>query len=174
MAYSTIRKTTLKKAQCKQEGCPFYPAMGLGGYCSEHADVELKTKIVSKRQQQRRSAAKRSNLKRKLHLVQREVSVPKKALKRQNTISKVSKNMLKELKIYNPLRKQFLKDNPICKCGRNGCKRKSVDVHHMKGRGIYLNAVEFWLPVARVCHNWIGDNPKEAMELGLTISRLNV
>lgn len=167
MAYSTIER---KKCKC---GCQKMPSKNCKGYNYGCLPLDLRKQIGTKHQISIRNMAKRANLKRKVHLVQKNVGLPKSPPKRQKQVSKVSKKMLLELKIYTPLRRQYLKDNPICKCDRNGCKRKSVDVHHKKGRGIWLNAVEFWLPIARVCHNWIGDNPKEAMELGLTISRLN-
>lgn len=83
-----------------------------------------------------------------------------------------------EDRIFAVLKKGFLIDHPICECGRidertgKVCQRKATDVHHKKGRGILLNEVEWFLAVARPCHNWIGDHPKEAMKLGLSLSRL--
>lgn len=96
--------------------------------------------------------------------------------KKAYTIKKKSKKLSVEEKLYLVLRKDFLIDHPVCECGRkdakgNICQRPAVEIHHKKGRGKLLNVVEFWLAVARVCHNWIGDNSKAAMELGLTLKR---
>lgn len=167
-----IFNSTIKDKPCKC-GCQKSPSKNCKGYNYGCLPDDLRKQIGTRHQISRRNMVNRSNLKRKLHLAQKEIGLPKTALKRQKQVPVFSKKRLSELKIYTPLRKQFLKDNPICKCGRNGCKRKAVDVHHKKGRGIWLNVVEFWLPVARVCHSWIEAHPKEAMELGLTISRLN-
>lgn len=88
-------------------------------------------------------------------------------------LPKATKNTTAELKIYSVLEKDFLLDNPVCQCGRNGCERPSSEVHHKKGRGRWLNVVEFFLAVAGICHRWIEDHPKEAKALGLSVSRLN-
>lgn len=92
--------------------------------------------------------------------------------KKKYRIKPVADSSKAELAIYKILEKDFLKDNPICQCNRNGCRRRSTEVHHKKGRGIYLNVVEFFLAVNRICHRWIEDHPKEAKELGLSLSRL--
>lgn len=168
MAYNS----TIKDTPCKC-GCGKMPSKNCKGYHFSCLPEDLKKQIGSKHQISIRNMANRANLKRRAHLAQKEIGLPKSPKKSQKPIPKTSKKRLAELKIYIPLRNQFLKDNPICKCGRNGCKRKAVDVHHKKGRGILLNMVEFWLPVARVCHRWIEENPISAIELGLSISRLN-
>lgn len=175
----TRYKSTLQvRCKCGEENCKLPPTQGYSGFAYSHASEELKEKVKAekgtKHRQSIRKRQNKANLAKKLWLAQKEVGVPKKALKRQSkSISKFSKKMLENLKIYNILRKDYLKDHPICECGRNGCKRKSQDIHHKKGRGVYLNVVEYWLAVARVCHTWITENPKEAMVLGLTGSRLN-
>lgn len=168
--------STIKvKCKCSPE-CELPPTMKYEGYNYSHAPEDVKTRVGTKRQLSNRNRAKRSEITKKAHLAQREVLGAKIALKRQKQkpIPKTSKKMLANLKIYSVLRKDYLKDHPICECGRNGCKRKSQDIHHKKGRGIYLNVIEYWLAVARVCHTWINEHPKEAMFLGLTVSRLKL
>lgn len=168
-----MNNSTIAKKKCKC-GCDKWPTSGYKGYHFSHASEEVKAEVGTKRQQSIRNRAKRSKISRDLHLAQKRVHGLKTPLKSKRTpISKKSKKMIANLKIYNVLRKDYLKDHPICECGRNGCKRKSVDIHHKKGRGIYLNEIKYWLAVARECHTWITEHPKEAMELGLIISRLN-
>jgi len=60
----------------------------------------------------------------------------------------------------------------MCQAKTHVCTLKSTDVHHMKGRGKYLNDTSTWLSVCRTCHEWIENNPKDAKELGYSISRL--
>lgn len=51
------------------------------------------------------------------------------------------------------------------------CGLRCVDVHEIKtrGRGGSIVNRPNLLPTCRPCHNWIGDHPKEAQELGLTV-----
>lgn len=74
-----------------------------------------------------------------------------------------------ELRVYSVLAKDYLLDHPFCECGREGCKRKSDEVHHTKGRGTYLNVVELFKALSKVCHRWAHDNHAEASGLGLFI-----
>ena len=48
---------------------------------------------------------------------------------------------------------------------------RSKDVHHAKGRGKYLLDTTTWLATCRDCHNWVHDNPAEAMERGFMLRR---
>jgi hypothetical protein len=74
--------------------------------------------------------------------------------------------------IYSVLSKDYLRDHPICECGRPECEKKeATEIHHKRGRGRFLNVVEYFLAVSRKCHNWIGDHSKEAMALGLVLRR---
>lgn len=164
--YSIITK---KKCAC---GCGKWPSVGCKGLNISCVPEEERQQFTRHKVSQRRAANLR-NLSTAIHKAQLKVGKPKAALKRQvKPISKFSKKMLEDLKIFRVLKKDYLKDHPICECGRNGCKRKSKDLHHKKGRGIYLNDVRYFLALSRVCHSWVNENPKEAMELGLTVSRL--
>jgi hypothetical protein len=75
---------------------------------------------------------------------------------------------------YAKLRKVFFSDpkNLSCKAQLHGCTYDATDVHHKKGRGIYLIDISTWLAVCRSCHHWIEENPEEAKNLGLSESRL--
>ena len=74
-------------------------------------------------------------------------------------------------RIHAVLKKDFLADHPLCQCGLPGCTKLAVDIHHKKGRGVWLNVVEFFLAVCRSCHNRLGDKDAEARKLGFTVSR---
>lgn len=81
-----------------------------------------------------------------------------------------SEELTEDLKIYEVLSKGYLLDHPICEC----CGRRwSVDIHHKKGRGIFLNVVEFFLAVCRECHDYIEEHPKWARAKGYSLSRLS-
>ena len=80
-----------------------------------------------------------------------------------------------EFTIENPnleaMAEQFNQINITAKL-TNICTTHSTDVHHMKGRiGPLLTDTKFFLAVCRSCHTWIEEHPKEAKELGYSISR---
>ncbi len=78
---------------------------------------------------------------------------------KRTPIRKVSKKLAKDMKAYSVLRKQFLKNNPMCAVYP---KLKATDIHHMAKRGInYLNTAT-WLAVSRDGHRWIHENPSLA------------
>lgn len=64
---------------------------------------------------------------------------------------------------YEALATEFKLKHPIC----GVCHQKPTeDVHHSRGRlGSLLCDQEWWVPVCRVCHDWIGSNPNAAREL---------
>lgn len=74
---------------------------------------------------------------------------------------------------YAVARTKFLMENHRCRaCNRipAGARppRVSCDVHHSRGRlGSLLMDARFWIPVCRICHNWIHANPAAAREAGL-------
>jgi hypothetical protein len=75
---------------------------------------------------------------------------------------------------YSKKRKVFLLANPMCQAHLQGiCTQHSTDVHHKAGRtgDLYLDE-QYWLAACRSCHMWIENNPKEARDLRLSISRL--
>lgn len=85
--------------------------------------------------------------------------------------------MAKKMRIYNVQRDQFLSAR-ACACaelmswkGYPICRKLShaaTDIHHKRGRvGKLLLDMTHWLPVCRLAHNWIHDNPAEAKSKGL-------
>lgn len=167
----TRTNSTIKVKKCKC-GCDKYPTTGFKGYNSSCVPEEERQNFTKRKVSQRKVANLR-NLSTAIHKAQNKVNGLKVPLKRQQKpIAKNSKKRLVELKIYNLLRKDFLKDNIKCLVGVEGCKKKSSDVHHMRGRGIWLNVVEWWLPICRNCHTYITEHSKEAIELGFSVSRL--
>lgn len=86
-------------------------------------------------------------------------------------INKVSKKRSNELAEYTHKRKIFLKDNPRCAVYP---KLMATDVHHKKGRvgSLFLDE-KFWLPVSRLGHKWVEENPEEAINKGFSLLRLS-
>lgn len=94
--------------------------------------------------------------------------------KKQKAIPKFSKKREEENEIYFALREVFLKEHPRCECGRQGCNRKSVEVHHSGGKiGKDFLDVAKWKAMSRTCHVWAETNPIAAKESGASVSRLS-
>lgn len=98
-------------------------------------------------------------------------------------IKKVSAKLAYYLTRYTPIKAEFLKKNRKCVVYP---ERKSVDVHHAKGRS-YLTFEDQWakdndipllldarffIAVSRDGHNWIEANPDAAKEKGWSLNRL--
>lgn len=80
-------------------------------------------------------------------------------------------NTDEELKIYYVLSADYLKDHPMCEC----CKKAfATEIHHKKGRGIWLNIVKYFLAVCRLCHDKIEEHPDWAKQNNYSLSRLNL
>lgn len=86
-----------------------------------------------------------------------------------------SQKRSKEERLYTAKRIIFLSEKPMCEaCIPGICTHNSTDVHHKKGRiGELLLNILYWLSVCRACHDWIETHPKEAVELGFSIKRIN-
>lgn len=73
------------------------------------------------------------------------------------------------------LKKQFLKDNPLCVVALAILKKKipSEDHHHTRGKCFprLRLAVEFWRAVSRWGHDWIERNKDEARKHGWLCQR---
>jgi hypothetical protein len=95
-----------------------------------------------------------------------QVSKPKKS----TGIKARSSKKEEQDKVYNDLRKVFLKENPRCAVFPS---KLSTDVHHKKGRlgNNYLD-VSTWLAVSRDAHRKIEDNPEWAYKMGYSELRL--
>jgi hypothetical protein len=90
---------------------------------------------------------------------------------KKRAISKRSKKMADQMKVYNQRRRKFLIANPVCAVLI--CDNWSTDVHHKMGRGKYLLDETTWMPVCRTCHAQIENNPEWAKSMGYSLSRLS-
>lgn len=99
-------------------------------------------------------------------------------LLRRTRLSPMSPRRKHELHKYAMLRKDFLKQNPVCEAGPvivlNGgpdcCTKKALHVHHSHKRGKRLNWVETWIPCCPACHQFIEDHKGFAREAGLLVN----
>lgn len=83
-----------------------------------------------------------------------------------------SEKMQDEMEKYKPAMIKFLKDNPKCQAGLEGCKKVSECVHHKAGRvGEKLHDQKDWLAVCLPCHATIHVNDLMAKEKKLSKSR---
>lgn len=100
--------------------------------------------------------------------------VPKKKYKlaysTNKAISPVSDKQKKKLAEYRIVRDAYIKDHPFCE----RCGTMATDLHHKRGRGEYLCAVEFFMAVCRSCHSRIETEPHWAKEQGYSLPRLEV
>lgn len=94
---------------------------------------------------------------------------PKKEIKKRGFIGKLSKKMKVDLAEYTKLRRQFLKENPMCAVYAD---KKATTIHHKKGRGKYLLDMKTWLAVSMEAHIKIEENPAWAKKMGYSKSRL--
>ena len=90
----------------------------------------------------------------------------KKGEPKRSPIRSKSKKLTKEERLYNRMRIPWLEKRPVCEARYEGCTHRSTDVHHIKGRGIWLLIKEWWLAVCRNCHEHIHKHPKQAREDG--------
>lgn len=98
---------------------------------------------------------------------------PKPTAKRKALPSRSQKRVKEEAE-YSKERKVFLLANPMCQAHLTGiCTQHATDVHHKAGRSgdLYLNK-EYWFAACRACHMWIETHPKEARELGFSVSKI--
>jgi len=95
------------------------------------------------------------------------------AQSRKQPIAPRSTKRAKQEREYLKLRKNFLYYHPLCQARIPSiCKTHATDVHHKQGRiGQLLTDESKFLAVCRQCHDWIETHPKEAKQLGYSISR---
>lgn len=87
-------------------------------------------------------------------------------------MNKVSEHLQEELNLYNQIRPEFLARFPKCQASLRHCQYFANQVHHKRGRGLYLLDLHTWLAVCPSCHRWIEMNPVLAKEFGLSLDRL--
>jgi AMMECR1 domain-containing protein len=80
----------------------------------------------------------------------------------------ISTKMKVTMDEYSKKRTAFLALHRTCEAKLVGCTGASTEVHHKAGRGKNHNRMSTWLAVCRSCHEWITENSKEAIELGLS------
>ena len=111
-------------------------------------------------------------LKDKLEVFQKNLHYPR--ITAQSRPKNVSDKQAVLLRAYHGLRKLFFSkpEHQFCKARLLECTVNATDIHHTKGRGPWLMAMETWLPVCRTCHTYIENNPEEARVLGFSKSRV--
>lgn len=95
----------------------------------------------------------------------------KDTVKIQQPIAAMGDNRKELEKEYKPLRKEFLRQNPMC--AEPGCKQPATDIHHMAGKiGLKLIDVDDFIQFCRKHHSYYEVRPNEAKEKGFSKSRL--
>ena len=81
----------------------------------------------------------------------------------------------KQEREYMKIRAKFLEENPYCQAEWMCCGLLATEIHHKKGKiNDLLTDVRYFLAVCRICHQHIELHPKEAKELGFSLSRLEI
>lgn len=76
-------------------------------------------------------------------------------------------------RVYNARVKVWKVENPLCMARLDGCMRITTDCHHIEPRTEKnLLIEENWMPVCPPCHRRITDDSNNAIEKGLSKSRL--
>lgn len=101
----------------------------------------------------------------------RKAAAPKAKPARKARISKQSDPERHNL--YMAVRTLYLVQFPNCAiCEANGIEKKAEDLHHRKGKqGDLLFDPRFFIGLCRVHHEWVHENPVDAIEHGWSLSR---
>ena len=90
--------------------------------------------------------------------------------KRPRRLSKKREIQVKEY--HDQVKPAYLAAHPVCEV--EGCGRKSVEVHHKKGKiGNLINDTRFFLATCRPDHEFIEEHPIWAKEKGYSLNRLS-
>ena len=90
-------------------------------------------------------------------------SSPIKRSATRRAIKPVSDKRAEALKTYAKLKLEWMEGRSCDRCGKRG----KLDLHHSRGRiGSLLIEQRFWKSLCRPCHNFVGDNPKQARAEG--------
>lgn len=84
-------------------------------------------------------------------------------------IPRVSAKRAKKDAEYSKLRQRYLTENPLCMVRVSECMYNATDIHHTfagSNRDAFYLVQSTWIPVCRVCHNHIHNNPAEARTMG--------
>lgn len=92
-----------------------------------------------------------------------------KVKKARQKIKQVSSKRARENQAYTVLKRMYMEQHPDCeKCGS-----VATDLHHKALRGKYFLDSTTYASLCRPCHDWVHNNPKQAMEDGWLIKRNN-
>lgn len=89
-------------------------------------------------------------------------------------IAPFSAKQLQELKLYRIERDEYLHENPVCMAKIPGiCRRSPTELHHAKGRGIYLRIQLYWRAFCHDCHMHVQEKMPmdQAVEKGFMVYR---
>src|SRR5687767_5810108 len=98
---------------------------------------------------------------------------PEKETKPIAPVSKKRAAINKDL--YGPASKRFVKANPICQLGMEGCKGKSECVHHTKGKDSteMLLDEQWWKASCYHCNTMVEILDADARSKDLKLSKFN-
>lgn len=71
---------------------------------------------------------------------------------KRKSIAKFSEKKADKLKPYAVLRRNYLKENPVCEMFLPGCDGESVEIHHKSLSELDYLEVSTWMAVCRNCH----------------------
>lgn len=91
--------------------------------------------------------------------------------KKQKRLPFKSAKRIEEDKLYIPIATKFKNENPLCKINSPVCTKFTQGVHHPKGRGIYLLAVNLFIPACNPCNDYCEDHHAWAVENGFKESK---
>lgn len=89
--------------------------------------------------------------------------------KPKKPITKVTDNQKQILREYHKVRKEFLRQKPLCEISLPDCTRKSTQIHHSGKK----NSKKLWLDTSLFiscchnCHEKIENSPDLAKKLGV-------
>lgn len=87
-------------------------------------------------------------------------------------INKVAKRRAKQNGTYERLKKQFLKENPVCMF--EGCEAPTQVLHHAAGRiEELLYDQRYFRNLCHVHHDFVENNPEYAKEHNYSVERTN-
>lgn len=101
---------------------------------------------------------------------------PSTSLPKKSKIAKSSVKRKEQNKEYKLVRDDYMLAHPYCEGNISFiCTGKATELHHAGGRvGNLLTDTRYFKALCHACHVWAELNPKEAKEMGLSVSRLNI
>jgi hypothetical protein len=89
-------------------------------------------------------------------------------VKRRKRLPRFSKLGKLKHDVYTAQARKFLKEHPRCQLAINGvpCRRRSSQVHHVRGRGKWHTDPRYFMAICAYCHRWVHTNPATALRIG--------